>query len=180
MKIKWFAVLPLIFFAVLAAFFWKGLSLNPHRIPSVFINRAIPAFKLGTLENPMQMMSDKALKGKVVLLNVFASWCVACHDEHPLLMDIALHHRIPIYGLDYKDSRKNAKSLLSQYGNPYTKIAFDQNGNVAINWGVYGTPETFLIDKKGIIRFKQIGVLTRAVWDSKMWPLIQKLRAEKA
>ncbi len=171
-------IIPFIIFMGLILFFWRGLSINPHRIPSVLIGHEIPHFHLSTLEEPDQYIDSQVLLGKVSVLNVFASWCLACHDEHPQLMDIALNTDVPIYGLDYKDSRTNALQLLNHYGNPYRKIGFDDLGSVAINFGVYGTPETFIIDKTGRIRYKQVGPITKEIWQKKMYPLIQQLRQE--
>ena len=118
-------------------------------------------------------------QGKVSLLNVWGSWCVACRDEHPVLMQFAASHVIPVYGLDYKDDPQAALDMLSKQGNPYAAIAYDASGDVAINWGVYGAPETFLLDKQGVIRHKYIGPLTQAIIQDDLMPRIQTLEAER-
>lgn len=171
------ASLPLIIFAALAFFLWRGLSLNPRHLPSALINKPAPQFQLATVETPGATFSKKDLLGQVSLVNVWATWCVACREDHPVLMDIAAHSDVPIYGLDYKDDQKKAQQWLKVFGNPYQKIGFDASGNTAINWGVYGTPETFLVDKHGVIRYKQIGPMTHQVWQEKFLPLIKQLRA---
>lgn len=172
-------IFPLIVFILLGVFLWRGLSLHPHRIPSALINKPAPVFTLSDVENTANTFSNKDLIGHVSLVNVWASWCISCRVEHPVLVDIARTSHVPIYGIDYKDSRVNARHWLKTYGNPYTKIGFDPHGNVAINWGVYGTPETFVIDKHGIIRDKFIGPITPNDWKEKLLPEVEKLKHEK-
>ncbi len=172
-------IFPLLTFILLAAFLWRGLSLHPHRIPSALINKPVPTFTLSDVINSKNTFSNKDLMGHVSLVNVWASWCISCRVEHPVLVDIANSHRVAIYGIDYKDSRANARHWLKTYGDPYTKIGFDHNGNAAINWGVYGTPETFVIDKHGIIRDKFIGPITPSDWKEKLLPEVEKLQHEK-
>ena len=137
-------------------FLWKGLSLDPHKLPSALLNKSVPQFQLSTVQDSGQMFTDRNLHGQISLLNVWATWCSSCREEHPVLMDIERDYQIPIYGFDYKDQRISAIQWLQQLGNPYTLIGFDNSGSVAIDWGVYGTPETFIIDKNGIIRYKFI------------------------
>ncbi len=166
---------PLVIFIVLAVFLWRGLSLDPRQLPSPLINKPVPTFKLITLEDAQQNFSNKNLLGHVSLVNVWATWCITCQVEHPILMDIAHASPIPIYAIDYKDDRATALKWLQSHGNPYKMVGFDGDGKVSINWGVYGTPETFVVDKKGIIRYKLIGVLTPEVWQHEILPLIDKL-----
>ena len=170
---------PLLLFLALAGLLYKGLSLDPHRVPSPLIGKPAPAFSLPRLQQPGAVLSSDDLKGKVSLLNVWATWCVACRAEHPLLVQLA-RQGVPIYGLNYKDKRPDAQRWLQRYGNPYLANAFDADGRVGIDWGVYGTPETFVIDKHGVIRFKQIGPLTREVIDRTLLPLLKRLQEEPA
>jgi len=175
--------IKLIIFAILfiglAIILWKGLSRNPHRIPSPFINKAVPIFTGSTLESDNKLVSNKLFRGHVSLLNVFATWCVSCRAEHPILMDIHDWHRVNIYGLNYRDNRAKAKAWLAKYGNPYTKIIFDPQGSIGINFGVYGTPETFLIDRHGIIRYKDIGPISPTEWQETLKPEIIRLEKER-
>lgn len=169
-------IFPLLLFSILMVFLWKGLRLDPHKLPSALLNKPVPQFQLTTVQNEDQFFTDKNLRGQVVLLNVWATWCESCQEEHPELMEIARDYRVTIYGLDYKDTRASAKTFLQQYGNPYTLVGFDGDGDVAIDWGVYGTPETFIIDKSGIIRYKYIGPLTDDVWVNNLLPIVKSLQ----
>ena len=170
-------LIPFIIFAVLVGFLAVGLGLKPREIPSPLINKPAPAFKLAVLDDPSQSVSPQDLRGKVWMLNVWASWCVACRIEHPLLVDYARSATIPIYGLNYKDKRDDAQRWLSTHGNPYTRSLMDTDGLVGIDFGVYGVPETFVIDKEGVIRYKQIGPLTPEVMRDDILPLLKKLGA---
>lgn len=174
-RIKKTYLIPLICFLILSVFFARGLRLNPREIPSVLINQAAPNFSLPELQNPKKQLTNKIFLGHVSLLHVWASWCNTCAAEHPVIMDLARAYHIPVYALDYKDDRQKALDFLNQYGDPYRAIGFDKEGAVSINFGVYGTPETFLIDSQGIIRYKQVGAITQEVWRSKILPLIEKL-----
>jgi len=167
--------LPLLVFVIVLAFLWRGLGLNPHRLPSAFINKPLPAFEAQRLAEPQLTISNHDLKGHVLLLNVFATWCLSCRAEHPVLMDIKNSKAVRIYGLDYKDSRKTALSWLKQYGNPYTKIIYDPDGRVGMNLGVYGTPETFIIDREGIVRYKYVGPMSPRAWRKQVLPRVKKL-----
>ncbi len=169
---------PLIIFIIMVWFFWSGLSLNPHLVPSALLNTPVPEFNLNRLEQPSVKLTNKIFKDHVSLLNVWATWCVSCADEHPVLIDIAHSKIVPIYGLDYKDDRHDAVAWLKRFGNPYHAIGFDRRGSVAIDWGVYGTPETFIIDKQGRIRYKQIGPITTQLWQQKLLPIVKKLQQE--
>ncbi len=171
-------LIPLAIFLGLAIFLWQGLHINPHKIPSVLINKKAPQFSIASLEHPQQTFSNQDFHHHVVLLNVWASWCMTCRMEHPILMDIAAQHIVPLYSLDYKDTRKAAETWLREFGNPYTKVGFDEKGIAALDFGVYGTPETFVIDKHGKIRFKQIGAVTEEIWQQQILPLVKKLQKE--
>ena len=171
------ALIPLVIFAILMAFLAVGLGLKPREIPSPLINKPAPAFVLPVLDAPQQMLSANDLKGKVWILNVWASWCVACRIEHPLLVDFSRTATVPIYGLNYKDKREDAMRWLANFGNPYTRSLSDTEGLVGIDFGVYGVPETFVIDKSGIIRLKQIGPVTPEVLRDDILPLLKKLGA---
>jgi cytochrome c biogenesis protein CcmG/thiol:disulfide interchange protein DsbE len=171
-------LLPLGVFIALVAVFAVGLTRDPKRVPSPLINQQAPAFSLPLVSPPDAQLSDVDLKGEVSLLNVWASWCVACRTEHPFLMKLAREGDIPLYGLDYKDTRPNAMRWLQQFGNPYRASAFDESGEVGIDWGVYGVPETFVLDQAGMIRHKHIGPITPEIWESEIAPLIARLRED--
>ncbi len=171
-------ILPLVIFVVMAGFLAAGLRLDPREIPSPLINKPAPDFSVPTLFDENQNISKESMKGQVWLLNVFASWCAACRQEHPLLNDLAKKNLLPMVGLNYKDERKNALQWLGELGNPYTVIAFDLKGDVGIDFGVYGVPESFLIDKKGQIRYKQIGPFTPEAIKDTLIPLVKTLQAE--
>lgn len=170
--------LPLLIFFLIFILLWRGLTLRPSEVPSPLINKPVPVFELPTLFSANKYTSNKDLIGHVTLLNVWATWCYACAEEHEALLELAKTEHLFFYGLNYKDDRDAAKKWLKQNGNPYTIIAFDQHGQAAIDWGVYGTPETFVIDKKGIIRYKQIGPITSDTWKQTLLPLIQQLKSE--
>ena len=174
MKVLKFLI-PLTVFAVLVGFFAKGLYLDPREVPSPLIGKPAPEFALTRLDQPEQTIRRADMLGKVWMLNVWASWCEACRDEHPFLVDFAKLKALPIYGLDYKDQREPAQAWLAERGNPYDASLFDQSGRVGIDFGVYGVPETFLIDKQGVIRFKKIGALTPEVLNDQVLPLLRKL-----
>lgn len=168
-------LLPLLIFIALAIALYFGLRRDPHKIPSPFINKPIPAFTAPSLKDAKVTLSDKDLTGHVALLNVFATWCLTCQAEHPILMDIARSGIVKVYGIDYKDKRAKALKWLKHDGDPYQKVFFDPTGKIGINLGVYGTPETFLIDKHGRIRYKWIGAISPRVWQDKLKPRILKL-----
>jgi len=170
-------LLPLGVFAVLVGFLYVGLGLNPREVPSPLVGKAAPAFSLPDLAQPERRMTPEDLRGKVWLLNVWASWCVACRDEHPVLVELAKKKTVPIVGLNYKDKPEEGRAWLKQFGDPYTLSVMDRDGRVGIDYGVYGVPETFLIDKQGVIRFKQIGPVTPEVLERKILPLLRELQA---
>ncbi|VAX07278.1 Cytochrome c-type biogenesis protein CcmG/DsbE, thiol:disulfide oxidoreductase [hydrothermal vent metagenome] len=172
-------LIPLALFIALAIFLGIGLTRDPKLVPSPLIDKPAPAFEISRLYQPENKFSDKDFIGKVSILNVWASWCGACRQEHPFLMKLAKEKAITIYGLNYKDTREDAKRWLMEYGgNPYNVVGYDDTGRTGMDWGVYGVPETFVIDKKGVVRYKYVGPLHPQVWQDQLLPLIQKLQAE--
>lgn len=169
-------LLPLGIFAVLLVFLGVGLKLNPREVPSPFIGKPAPAFKLTQLHAEGKTIAPEDLKGEVWLLNVWASWCVSCRQEHPVLVDLSRRRLVKIIGLDYKDEREAGIGWLMQHGNPYDISAYDRDGRVGIDYGVYGVPETFVIDKAGIVRMKHTGPLSPEVLDKKIIPLVKELQ----
>ena len=169
-------LLPLGIFLVLVVFLGMGLGLNPREIPSPLIDKPAPAFDLTRLHEPGKSLTPADMQGKVWLLNVWASWCVSCREEHPVLVELAKTNRVPIVGLNYKDQRPEALRWLQQFGDPYVMSIVDGDGRVGINYGVYGVPETFVIDKAGVIRYKQIGPVTPKALNEKILPLVAKLQ----
>ena len=173
-------LIPLGIFLALVVLFVVGLQRDPREIPSPLIGKPAPEFSLPRLKSPDQKFGRAdLLKAPVSLVNVWASWCTACRQEHPFLMEIARRGEVPIFGLNYKDERADALQVLSSFGNPYTAVAFDHKGRVGIDWGVYGVPETFVVDGKGMIRYKQIGPIDVQVWEKTLRPLIEKIKAER-
>ena len=168
-------LLPLLVFVVMVGFLAVGLQLKPREVPSPLINKAAPAFQLPLLAAPDKTLSAQDLRGQVWILNVWASWCVACRVEHPLLVEFAKTTTVPIYGLNYKDKRDDAQRWLANFGDPYKQSLSDTEGLVGIDFGVYGVPETFVIDKAGVIRLKHIGPVTPEVLAGTILPLIKKL-----
>ena len=168
-------LIPLAVFGALVVFCAIGLHLDPHEVPSPLIDKPAPAFELTQLDKPEATIRRADMLGKVWLLNVWASWCEACRDEHPYLVEFAKLKAVPIYGLDYKDQREPAQAWLAERGNPYDASLFDANGRVGIDFGVYGVPETFVIDKQGVVRYKKIGALTPEVLQGEVLPLLRKL-----
>ncbi|MBU1192217.1 MAG: DsbE family thiol:disulfide interchange protein [Gammaproteobacteria bacterium] len=173
-------MIPLFGFVALVVLLAVGLRLNPHEVPSPLIDKQAPAFSVPQLRDPQVQLSDRSLLGKVTLLNVWASWCGGCRHEHPLLVELAARHKLPIYGLDYKDESTNALAWLTQNGDPYTAIGFDALGKVGLDYGVYGVPETYLLDRHGVIRYKHTGPLSRDVLEDTLLPLIERLEHEPA
>ncbi len=174
MKAKF--LIPLAVFLVLVGFLAVGLGLKPSEVPSPLIGKPAPQFSLPKLSDPSKTFSPTDMKGQVWLLNVWASWCVACKQEHPLLMELAKKNIVPIVGLDYKDQRDPALEFLRRGGDPYLLSAVDESGRVGIDYGVYGVPETFLIDKQGIIRYKHIGPITPKSLQETILPLVEQLK----
>ncbi len=176
----WRYLLPLGLFVGLVALLAVGLNLNPREVPSPFIGKPAPQFTLPRLHRPEATVSPADFRGQVWLLNVWASWCVSCRAEHPVLNGLARSGEVILVGLNYKDARNDALQWLAERGDPYTVVAVDADGRVGIDWGVYGVPETFVIDKRGIIRFKHTGPVTREVLRDEILPLIRELKKEPA
>ncbi len=170
-------MIPFVVLVVLGLVFWRGLFLNPGEVPSPLIGKPVPEFSLPGLYDTESGFSSDDLRGQISLVNVFGSWCPGCHEEHDTLMQFAASFDIPLYGLNWKDERAAAMRWLDGSGNPYAAIGFDQNGKVGIDWGVYGAPETFLIDADGIVRMKHVGPLTPELIRRKVLPKIEELRA---
>ena len=168
-------LIPMALFVVLVGFLAVGLRLDPREVPSPLVDKPAPPFELPQLANPGMKFSPLEMKGKVWLLNVWASWCVSCRQEHPLLVALSKSGAVPIYGLNYKDARADGLRWLDQFGDPYIMSLFDADGRVGIDYGVYGVPETYLIDKAGVIRYKHIGPVTRDALDQKILPLVKEL-----
>ena len=168
-------LIPLGLFVILIAFLAIGLTRDPREVPSPLINKPAPAFQLPQLKDPSKTFSPESMRGKVWLLNVWASWCISCRDEHPLLIEYARSGALPIYGLNYRDKREDALAWLGELGDPYVLSASDSDARVGINYGVYGAPESYLIDRNGVIRFKQIGPITPDIWEKTILPLARDL-----
>ena len=173
-------LLPLVIFLVLVGFFAIGLGLNPREVPSPLIGKPAPAFALPLLNAPDKKLSSQELKGKVWVLNVWASWCVPCRQEHPLITELAKTAGVPVYGLNYKDKVADASAWLTKLGDPYAATVSDLDGLVGIDYGVYGVPETFVIDRQGVIRLKHIGPVTPEAMRDKVLPMLDKLRKPDA
>jgi len=171
-------LIPLLIFIVLVVFLAIGLKLDPKHIPSPFIGKPAPAIDLPDLHNPQQNIRSADFAGKVWLLNVWASWCVSCRAEHEVVKSFVALGAAPVYGLNYKDKPEDARRWLEQLGNPYQASVMDINGDTGIDWGVYGVPETFVIDKQGIVRYKHVGPMTDAVVNEKILSLVQQLNRE--
>ncbi len=169
-------LIPFGIFIVVVGFLAVGLTLNPRELPSPLVGKTAPDFSLPQLHDPGKIISSNDLKGKVWLLNFWASWCGGCKDEHPVLNHLAQSGEVPIYGMDYKDRRDEALAWLKEWGNPYAVVAVDEPGRVGINYGVYGVPETYVIDKAGVIRYKQIGPLREDIVQGKILPLVRELQ----
>lgn len=176
LKLKF--LLPLIAFVLLVALLFVGLSNDPRKVPSPLVNKAAPDFELPRLYDTSATFSPKMLKGKVWLLNIWASWCRGCRVEHPILNELAKQKLLPMVGFNYKDTNVEAKKWLKNLDNPYDLIVTDQEGLVGFDYGVYGVPETFFIDKNGIIRYKHIGPVSYKDLTEKIIPLVKKLQAE--
>lgn len=171
-------ILPFVIFVVLSVFLYKGLGRDTREVPSPLVGKPAPAFVLPKLSQPDQKFSPADMQGKVWLLNVWASWCGACKDEHPILMELSKQNILPIVGLDYKDKREDGEATLQKAGDPYTLTIADVDGKVGFDYGVYGVPETYVIDKKGVIRYKLIGALTPENLVQTILPLVKELQAK--
>lgn len=166
-------VLPLVAVIILIGFLVIGLTRgDPRALPSPFIGKPAPQFELPKLKDPSVTVGSADFAGQFALVNVWATWCVQCRAEHPFLLDLAAEKSIPIYGINWRDTRPEALRWLQQLGDPYVASGFDADGVVGINWGVYGAPESFLVDAEGIVRYKQLGPLNRQIWERDFLPLI--------
>jgi cytochrome c biogenesis protein CcmG/thiol:disulfide interchange protein DsbE len=168
--------IPLAIFVVLVGFLFVGLFLNPREVPSPLIGKPAPVFTLSQLHEPDRRLGTSDMKGQVWLLNVWASWCVSCREEHPILVELAKAKLVPIIGLNYKDEPAAGMKWLAQNGDPYQLSVVDRDGSVGIDFGVYGVPETFVIDKEGTIRYKQIGPITVEALEKKIVPMVRELQ----
>lgn len=172
--------IPLILCVALGVVLYRGLFLNPKELPSALVGKPIPEFQLTTLLNENKLVNQADLKGKIVLVNVWATWCPTCKYEHPYLVDISKDDRVVLYGLNYKDERAAAQQWLEHYKNPYVFSIFDEKGTLGLDLGIYGAPETFVIDHNGIIRKRYAGAIDTRVWQREFLPLINELEAERA
>jgi cytochrome c biogenesis protein CcmG/thiol:disulfide interchange protein DsbE len=167
---------PLAIFILLVGFLAVGLRLDPREVPSPLVGKPAPAFELPVLHQPDKRFVPGDMRGKVWLLNVWASWCVSCREEHPVLVELSKRGVLPILGLNYKDKGDEATAWLQRFGNPYQLSVVDADGRIGIDYGVYGVPETYLIDAEGVIRYKQIGPLTQVVLEQKVLPMVKALQ----
>jgi cytochrome c biogenesis protein CcmG/thiol:disulfide interchange protein DsbE len=175
----WRYLLPGAIFVALVGFFFVGLHRDKSELPSPLIGKPAPQFELSLVEDPDKTISTESLKGKPYVLNVWGSWCIACRQEHPVLLQIAQRGEVPLIGLDWNDDRTKAQRWLRQLGNPYAATAFDGEGRVAIDWGVYGAPETFLVDANGIVVFKHVAPLTMETWEEEFVSRLKSMGAGK-
>jgi cytochrome c biogenesis protein CcmG/thiol:disulfide interchange protein DsbE len=173
-------LIPVLIFGVIAIAGGIGLNLDPSKVPSVLIGKPVPAFALAPVKGRTLGLASTDLVGEASLVNVFASWCTACRDEHPLLMRLKREGIVAVHGLNYKDEPDDAAEWLDELGDPYTRTGADRDGRVAIDWGVYGVPETFVVDREGRIIHKHIGAITPKALDQTIVPLIERLRAGEA
>ena len=175
-QLRFLYLLPVIVFVVLCVFLLRGLSLDPSLVPTALIDKPVPYFDLDELDDQTNSLSSVNLQGKITLVNVFSSWCGPCRIEHPLLMEIAERGQVRLHGINYKDDPVAARAWLNDLGNPFGRIGADRDGRVSIELGVYGVPETFLIDSTGRIRYKHVGPISRSDWNKRLSPLIRTLR----
>lgn len=175
----WRRVLPVAIFVVLLAILGYGLTRNPSLVSSPLIGKPLPAFALPQLHEANNTIGNYDLRGSPYLLNVWASWCAACRVEHPLLMQVAEQRMLPVYGVNYRDKREDALAWLERYGNPYEAVIFDERGDLGLDLGVYGAPETFLVDRDNVIVYKHIGPITDEVWAEELHPRIVELQTSK-
>lgn len=172
-------VLPLLLLLALAGVLWLGLGLDPERIPSPLIGKPAPAFELPDLHQPDESVTEAAISAEgVALFNVWASWCPPCLDEHPLFMRLAEQDEVPVIGLSYRDQLEAARAWLERHGNPYRRVAVDAEGRTGIDWGVYGVPETYVVDAEGIIRYKHAGPIDEVLLENEIMPLVRELQEQ--
>ena len=169
-------IFPLLIFLATAGLLWKSLNLKPTELPSALVGQKAPAFSLTTLEDPTQKVNEKIFKGRVTVLNVWASWCSSCKKEHPIWVELTKKHPIAVIGVNYHDNLKEAQQWLQKEGNPYQLTIFDQYGHFGMDYGVYGIPETFILDKEGIVRYRHTGPISLQLWHQTILPLIESFR----
>lgn len=173
-----FRLWPLVIFVGIGVLLGIGLTLRPREIPSPLLDRPVPQFELAPVKGRTLGLVTGDLRGEVSIVNVFASWCTACRDEHPLWMQLSAERVVPVHGLNYKDRPDDAARWLAQLGDPYVRTGADVDGRVGIDWGVYGVPETFIVDKRGVIRHKIIGAITPSIVEERLLPLVRRLQSE--
>lgn len=178
MKLSLSGLLPLFGFLGLTVFFAIALTRDPSRLPSELIDRPVPDFALSSLYEANELITQDSFIGQVSLLNVFGSWCVACVQEHPKLIELSDNAPIKLIGIDWRDTREDGARWLAQYGDPYDKVIFDSESILAIDLGVTGAPESYIIDKAGRIRFKHVGIITDDIWENELRPLVQSLHID--
>ena len=166
--------LPLLVFVVLAGFLWRGLALDPNAMPSALLDKPMPTFNLPTLENDTETVTEDVFTGSVTLLNVWATWCISCRVEHPYLVKLA-EQGVRIIGLNYKDDSAEARKWLATLHNPYRFSIIDADVRIGLDLGVFGAPETYVVDAQGVIRYKHVGVVDERVWREKLQPIVQEL-----
>lgn len=176
MKRRLMFFIPLVIFFIMGIFLWQGLKLDPRELPSALVGKPFPAFNLSTVKDENASITEDALKGDVSLVNVWATWCVSCRQEHPELVRIAKESGLKIFGLNYKDTRPEAIRWLDEYMDPYQFSLFDEDGRVGLDLGVYGAPETYIVDKDGIVRYRFVGVIDRQTWLNELLPEVNKWR----
>lgn len=169
-------LLPLCIFFAIGGLLWKGLDLNPNVLPSVLVGYPAPHFNLPTVEAPNRFVNEDIFKGKVSVLNIWATWCTACQAEHAVWLELAKKHHLFLVGVNYHDDLKIAQQWLKKEGNPYVLNIFDKEGRLGLDYGVYGTPETFIVDKAGVIRYRHVGPIDAQRWQSTLLPLIESLQ----
>jgi cytochrome c biogenesis protein CcmG/thiol:disulfide interchange protein DsbE len=174
--VRWRYVAPILAFAILLPMLIFGLQRDPSELPSPYLNKPAPAFELPGLRDPEQTVSSRDYAGKVALVNVWATWCVGCRQEHEFLLSLAATGDVPIYGLNWRDRREDAVRWLDRLGDPYVASGYDEDGTVGIDWGVYGAPETFLIGPDGTVLHKHLSPLTPAIWERDFLPKIAAVR----
>jgi cytochrome c biogenesis protein CcmG/thiol:disulfide interchange protein DsbE len=163
---------------LILALFWAGLGHDPHKVPSGLVGHKVPYFSHKDLTDGSKSLNNNIFKGHVSILNIWASWCESCLVEHGALNHIVKRYQVPLYGLNYKDDRQQALKWLNDYGNPFQAVIYDPDGKAAVEWGITGTPESYVIDAQGIIRYKHTGPITHDDWQQTLWPLIKRLRGE--
>ncbi|HEX7012290.1 MAG TPA: DsbE family thiol:disulfide interchange protein [Steroidobacteraceae bacterium] len=175
----WRYLLPIVLFAILIGFFVAGLRRDKETLPSPLIGKPAPEFTLPRVEDPSKQISNAEFAGRPYVVNVWATWCVGCRQEHDALLEIARRGEVPLIGLNWKDDLALAQQWLAQLGDPYVASAFDQEGNVAIDWGVWGAPETFLVGADGTILYRHISPITLEIWEREFVPRIRQGRARE-